>query len=891
MASGRIKGLTIEINGDSTKLTKALSQVDKALKTTQTNLKDVDKLLKLDPGNTELLRQKQQLLGDAIGQTKDRLTQLKDAQSQIARGTAEWDALQREIVETEQNLNSLEKSFNDFGSVASQKAQVIGQKFQEAGEKIQAIGEKIKGVGDKISSIGSDLTAKVTAPIVGALGASAKAAMDFENAMAKVSTIADTSQVSIKDLTTQITNLSNETGIAAGDIAENVYNAISAGQETGDAVNFVGSAAKLAAAGFTDSASALDVLTTTLNAYGMEAKDVTKVSDILIQTQNMGKTTVGELAGYMGKVIPTAKGAGVEIEQVAAAYSKLTANGIKTADSTTYLNSMLNELNKSGTKVSKALEETAGKSFGDMMKEGASLADVLNVLQEAADKSGVQFSDMWSSSEAGKAAAVIHDTTNKLGDFNAAVEQMKKAGGATEEAFGKMDTTSRQAQIALNEIKNSAIELGNTVLTIVAPYFEKFVGKIKEVTEWFNNLDDSQKEMGVKIAGIVAAVGPVLVVVGKVVSSIGSIVSIGGKLVSGIGTVISSAGGLSGVIAALTGPIGIIIAAVTALVGAFVYFYNTNEEFRNKVNEILEQVKTYFLQFVEQAKAWFQEFIEFCRPIFEALGQYFMAVGEAIGQLLVVIGNVLSQIRAFINDFIQKHQTEIQAFITKIQTVVSTKIEIIRTIIVTVLNVLTSLVKAFTAVLQGDWDAAWQHVKNATTAAKNGVINIIKSMFNMIDSLFNGMVSKFLDWGHDMIDGLIQGIKDKIDAVKEVIGNVAGAIAERLHFSEPDVGPLSNFHTYAPDMMRLFADGIKQNAHLITDAIGSSFDLRPYFTDMSKGINNLNTIGTNLANSQSNTPVVVQVSLQGDAQRLFHVLSQEAHKDWMVTGQSRLMGY
>ena len=164
-------------------------------------------------------------------------------------------------------------------------------------------------------------------------------------------------------------------------------------------------------------------------------------------------------------------------------------------------------------------------------------------------------------------------------------------------------------------------------------------------------------------------------------------------------------------------------------------------------------------------------------------------------------------------------------------------------------------------------------------------------MFNMIDSLFNGMVSKFLDWGHDMIDGLIQGIKDKIDAVKEVIGNVAGAIAERLHFSEPDVGPLSNFHTYAPDMMRLFADGIKQNAHLITDAIGSSFDLRPYFTDMSKGINNLNTIGTNLANSQSNMPVVVQVSLQGDAQRLFHVLSQEAHKDWMVTGQSRLMGY
>ena len=143
-----------------------------------------------------------------------------------------------------------------------------------------------------------------------------------------------------------------------------------------------------------------------------------------------------------------------------------------------------------------------------------------------------------------------------------------------------------------------------------------------------------------------------------------------------------------------------------------------------------------------------------------------------------------------------------------------------------------------------------------------------------------------------MIDGLVQGIKDKIGAVKEAIEGVAGAIAERLHFSEPDVGPLSNFHTYAPDMMKLFAEGIKDNAHLITDAIGSSFDLRPYINNMTRGINSLNTIGSNLAaNQNQQQPVVVQVNLQGDAQRLFNVLSQEAHKDWQITGKSRLMGY
>lgn len=892
MASGRIKGLTIEINGDSTKLTKALSEVDKSLKQTQTNLKDVDKLLKLDPGNVELLRQKQQLLTDAISQTKDRLSQLKDAQSQIKEGSAEWDALQREIIETEQNLSSLEDGLKDFGSISGQQLKQVGDKFKELGDKIKAVGEKVKGVGDKMQDIGKNLTAKVTAPIIGALGASAKSALEFEDAMAKVSTIADTSQVSIEDLTSQITNLSNETGIAATDIADNVYNAISAGQDTGNAVSFVGNATKLAAAGFTDSASALDVLTTTLNAYGMEAKDATKVSDILIQTQNMGKTTVGELAGYMGKVIPTAKGAGVEVEQVAAAYAKLTANGIKTADSTTYLNSMMNELNKSGTKVSNALQETAGKSFPEMMKEGKTLADVLDVLQEAADKSGVQFSDMWSSSEAGKAAAVIHDTTNKLGDFNAAVGQMKNAGDATDEAFKKMNTTSRQAQIALNQIKNSAIELGNTVLTMVAPYFEQFVTKIKDVTTWFNNLDESQKQTAVKIAAIVAAVGPVLLIFGKLITGIGGLIEAVGVISGFLGPIVAQVGGLSGVLAALTGPIGIVIAAITALVGAFVYFYNTNEEFRNKVNEVFAQAKEIILQFVEGVKAGFQQFLEFCRPIFEALGQVFSAMGEAFGAVVALIVERLAAMAAVIQAFISTHQTEIQAFITAIQTVISTKIEIIRTIITTVLNVITNLVKAFTAVLRGDWDAAWKHLQNATTSAKNGIVNIIKSLVNMVTSLFGDLIEKFKSWGRDMIDGLIEGIKEKIEAVKEAIGSVANAIAERIHFSEPDVGPLSDFHTYAPDMMKLFAQGIKDNAHLITDAIGSSFDLRPYINNMTRGINSLNTIGNNLAaNQNQQQPVVVQVSLQGDAQRLFNVLSQEAHKDWQITGKSRLMGY
>ena len=429
MAS-RIAGITIEIGGDTTKLQSALKKTNSNIKTTQSELKDVNKLLKLDPKNTELLQQKQKLLSSATKEVSEKLKMEKDALSQLQAGPQteetirQQEALSREIIATSQELESLEKEYKKFGSVGKQEAQAVSDKMKEVGKSIEETGQKISGVGDK-------MTAGISAPIAAVGVGTAKMAMDFEDAMAKLSTIADTTEVPMEDLQKQIMDLSDETGIAAGDIADNVYNAISAGQSTGDAVAFVGNAAKLATAGFSDSAAALDILTTTLNAYGMEADEVTKVSDTLIQTQNMGKTTVGELASYMGKVIPTAKGANVGLTQVTTAYAKLTANGIQTADSTTYLNSMLNELNKSGTTVSDTLKKETGKSFSELMADGNSLADVLNILQDSADKSGTSFSDMWSSAEAGKAAAVIHDTNNKLGDFNAAVEQMEAAGGTT----------------------------------------------------------------------------------------------------------------------------------------------------------------------------------------------------------------------------------------------------------------------------------------------------------------------------------------------------------------------------------------------------------------------------------------------------------------------------
>ena len=468
-------------------------------------------------------------------------------------------------------LNRMESELKDLPNLV-----------QSLGEDMQNAGNKLKGVGNNITSIGQKFM-PLTGAIVGIGTASVISASHFEDAMAKVSTIADTTAVPLEDLEKQIKELSDETGISAADIADNVYNAISAGQKTADAVNFVANATKLARAGFTDSASALDVLTTVLNAYGMEAEQVTHVSDVLINTQNLGKTTVGELASSMGKIIPTANAAGVGLEQIAAGYAIMTANGIATAESTTYMNSMLNELSKSGTKASDTLKEETGKSFQQLVADGNSLADILAIIQKSADDSGKSMGDMWGSAEAGKAAMTL--LSGGVDEFNKNVESMVDSVGATEAAYDKLNTTSFEYQKSINELKNSASELGKTMLNVAAPAIKTISDKIKTATTWFNNLDSEQKESIVKFGLIVAAIGPVLTIVGTLIGAVGSIIGVVGQAISIGGTLVSAIGSI---VAVLGGPLTVAIAAAIA---AGVAIYQNWDTVKTKAGELYNTVK------------------------------------------------------------------------------------------------------------------------------------------------------------------------------------------------------------------------------------------------------------------------------------------------------------
>ena len=870
MAKNRIKGITIEIDGNTQSLQKSLAEVNGKLRDTQTALKDVDSLLKMDPGNVELIAQKQNYLKDAIEATKEKLEQEKLALQQMkdnnATGevTEEQKALEREIIETEKSLESLEGEMKNFGSVGKQQAESVAQSMAQVGEKVQAAGQKVSAVGDA-------LTASVSAPIAAAGVGALKASLSYEDALAKLSTIADTSQVPMEELSNQILELSKVSGISAETLANNVYDAISAGQQTADAVNFVSNATALARAGFTSTDSALDILTTSLNAYGLAAEDVTRVSDVLINTQNLGKTTVDQLASSMGKVIPTAKANGVEIEDLAGVYAVMTANGIATAETTTYFNSMLNELGKSGSTAANAFAagtehiKEGGLTMKEAMEMGWELTDVLSVLDEQAAESGTTISNMFGSAEAGKAAAVLWDNGAKLKD---AVEAMGQSAGATETAYGKLNTTSFEIEKTINELKVTLLEIGDVLKAELMPVFEKVVKKIKELTGYISGMSVEEKEQMIKIAGIVAAIGPLL--------------SVGGRLISGIGTVMTMAPKIGTALTALTGPVGIVIAAIAALAAAFAALWTSDEGFRNDVSGIFNEIQISIQPLVDALGELWAAFQELMQALWAAFGSDIVAMVKT-----VVIDGIIPQLQTFI-DFIKNVVQLVTDLVNgdwnsaweDLKRIATNLVELtIRTIIIFFEGFLKTSVEIFWKIVAGIGEALlelgasirekideivyeaiefwgdllkqtldifqqiWDGIVEKVTGIKDAIVDGVSEAIQFLADL----PGKALTWGRDMIDSFINGIKEKVGALSDELEATAEEIAAFLGFSEPEKGPLSNFHTFAPDMMDLFTKGIRDNIP----------EVRKAAEDMAAAVAqpvNASTLTFNIANTINGAP-------------------------------------
>lgn len=406
----------------------------------------------------------------------------------------------------------------------------------------------------------------------GALVAVSKIGTEFESSFAQVETIMDTSQMSVEDMRSSIQNLSSEMGVSASELSGAVYNAISATGDTANAVSLVGDATRLATAGFTDAESALSVLTTTINAYGMSAADAESISDSLIQTQNLGVTTIDQLASAMGKAISTASAYNVNLGNLESAYVSLTKAGISTEESTTYISSMLNELGDTGSEVGKILKKETGKSFGTLMKEGKSLGDVIEVLSDHVDGSAESLMNLWGSAEAGKAANAI--VSQGLDTFNDNLEKLQNSAGTTEKAYSTMaDTLEHKTQMVKTEAQNLAISIYEQIKPALSDIADAAL-------EFIQNFDFTQAVNAVKtFVAILASAGAAIGVfkAALLISDISKFVTgvkAGAEAVKALSMVTKAGTAIQtayNAVMALT-PWGAALAAVTAIAGAFVIY-------------------------------------------------------------------------------------------------------------------------------------------------------------------------------------------------------------------------------------------------------------------------------------------------------------------------------
>lgn len=427
---------------------------------------------------------------------QDAAESVQDAVDNIVESVEEAGESAAEAVEDAMSdvADSVSDAAKDVGDSASDIGDSIGDGFEEgtdqASTAIDALAQALVAAG---------VTASVKA-ITEALMGCTQASMEFETAMAKVGTIADESQKPLGDMRNEILALSGETGKSVGELAEATYQAISASVATESAVDFVGTANKLAVGGFSDTTTAVDILTTAINAYGMSADDAAKISDVLITTQNLGKTSVAQLGASMGMVIPLAAAYNMDLEDLSASYALLTANGTQTAQATTYVKAALNELGSTSSVVGSTLKKKTGKTFAELMAEGNSLGDVLQVLADSVDGDTTAFNNMWSSSEAGVGMlSILNSGTSK---YNSLVQAMEGSTGAATTAFEKMSETGEFAQQRFqNAIENLKIAIGDEL----APELMELQQSGADAMEWATEFVKEHPEVVAAVTALAAA--------------------------------------------------------------------------------------------------------------------------------------------------------------------------------------------------------------------------------------------------------------------------------------------------------------------------------------------------------------------------------------------------
>lgn len=562
--AGNIKGITIEFQGDTSKLEQSIRKVSNSTRAIDKELRQVDKALKFNPTSVDLWRQKQTLLTQKINETRTKLDLLKQRQAQmdasgVDKNSAEYRKLQREIIETESKLKHFEGELRKVGNA-----------------KLTAIGEQFKAVGQKMTAVGKELTTKVTLPLAAVGTVAAKKFAEVDKTMQLTNSTMGNSAQEAELLNKAMKSAAASSTYGMSDAATATLNFARSGLTAKQAASALAPAMALAAGegGELDTVSA--GLVATINGFHGSFDDASKYADVFANACNNSALDVNSLSQSMSVAAPIFSSAGYSVKDAALYMGVMANNGIEADKAANSLKTGLARL------VSPAAEGAAmmDKLGISVTNSDGTMKDSVTIQKELHDA----FSQLSDSEQIAAASAIFGK--NQMAPWLALINTAPGDVDALNQALGE-NGTAMEMQAAMmsgfagsiEQLKSGLDVLLTSLGEALAPVIQKVVAGLQVLVNWFNSLSPTMQTVIATIGVIVAAIGPVLVIIGMIASSIGSIISL-------VGTLGPALGALGGVFTALTGPVGIAIAIIAALIAIGVLLYKNWDTIKAKATEV-----------------------------------------------------------------------------------------------------------------------------------------------------------------------------------------------------------------------------------------------------------------------------------------------------------------
>lgn len=887
---------------------KALSGVDKKLYGVEQSLKDVNKLLKLDPTNTELLNQKQKLLQQSISETKNRLETLKQASEQAAKTAGNYDAwkeaytpIQEEIVKTNEKMDKLKKSMKSMeesGQIDTEEYKKLQTEVDQSSDKLKELKAQKKQVDDefgqpispegfdslqreiveteqklkslkettgsasanlaKVSAVSGEFGNKVKGvgqsllPVTGALTgvgvASTVMANNFNDAMSQAAGALDKPMSEMEDLRQLAIQTGQDTVFSATDAGNAITELVKGGLTEADIkAGALKTTMDLAASSGMDLGEAANVVVQAMGAFGLSANESAEAANALAGAAAASSTDVEPLTQALAQCSAGAKNAGWSIQETTAVLARFADAGIEGSDAGTSLKTMLQRLaapTDSAATMIKQLGIQTRDSNGDLL--GASeiaeeLQNKLGGLDSASRDAAL--STIFGSDAMRAATVMMNSGTEGLQKY---IDAANDQEAAQRLANSQMSDGSRAIEELKGSLETAAIQIGDTL----APIVQKVAELITALVNKFSALPEGVQQVIVVVGILVAALGPLLMVIGQISLGISAVAGALSKLSGNEGVATKLVGGIK---TAVTGLLGMItahpvIAVITAIIAALVTLYNKCEWFREGVNRILKAIRDGFFAAWDGIVEFFTETIPnawnemlsslLANPTirtivttitdsFTKLKENLNGIWNGIKQLAqnawefiknATLAPVLLMIDLVTGDF-EKLKSDLENILNNIKNAVANIWDSIKEITSNIWNEIKNVVSTLVSLVKETAISGFEALRDGIKNAIRELPKIVSDIFEKIGSTISGWIDNAWEWGADFINGLKEGILSGVRGIVDAVKGIGDKIRSFLHFSRPDEGPLRDYETWMPDFIDGMVKGINENVYKVSNAV------------------------------------------------------------------------